>query len=183
MKDDQKQSIWPRAKLVAINLFLVFHIVAITCWCLPFDNSALQHCRQFVRPYFLWAGLFQSWDMFAPNPWPSNSYVEATIIYKDGSRTTWAFPRMEQLSLTDRAFKERYRKFSEVLQIDNYDALWPDVARHIARINSTPAKPAKTIILIRHWSVVVPRTDNVDQSEPWDQHVLLGYGVKPEDLQ
>ena len=90
---------------------------------------------------------------------------------------------MEQLSLTERYFKERYRKFSEVLQIEANDNLLPDVARHIARLNSTPSKPVKTIILIRRWSPIVPRTDGSYQPEPWDQHVLLGYGVRPEDLQ
>ena len=135
-----------------------------------------------MRPYFLWAGLFQTWDMFAPRPWGSNSYVEAVVIYKDGSRQTWSLPRMEQLSLTERYFKERYRKFSEVLQIEENDALWPDAARRIARLNSTPSKPAKTIILIRRWSPIILRPDGSYQPEPWDQHVLLGYGVKPEDL-
>jgi hypothetical protein len=94
---------------------------------------------------------------------------------------------MEQLGLTDRYFKERYRKFSEVLQIDQNDALWPDVARRIARLNSTPSNPAKTIILMRRWSLIVPspvpRPDGSYQPEPWEQHVLLGYGVKAEDLQ
>jgi hypothetical protein len=177
----------PKAKIAAINLFLAFHIVAITCWAVPLNLPLFPQCRKLVRPYFLWAGLFQTWDMFAPIPWVSNSYVEAVIIYKDGSRKTWSFPRMEQLSLTDRYLKERYRKFSEVLQIEDNDALWPDVARHIARLNSTPSNPAKTIILIRKWSLIVPRVDAVradgsDQPEPSDQHVLLGYGVRPEDL-
>jgi hypothetical protein len=90
---------------------------------------------------------------------------------------------MEQLSLSDRCFKERYRKFSENLQNDENDALWPDVSRHIARMNSTPSKPAKTIILVQKWSFIVPRADGSYRPEPWDQHVLYGYGVKPEDVQ
>jgi hypothetical protein len=187
MKVDQEKHNWPKwipkANIVAINLFLIFHIIAITCWCVPLYVPPFPQCRKLVRPYFLWAGLFQAWDMFAPTPWPSNSYVEATVIYKDGSRTTWSFPRMEQLSLTDRYFKERYRKFSEVIQIDDNDALWPDVARHIARLKSTSSNPAKTIILIRWFSPIIPRPDGSYQPEPWDRHVLLGYGVRPEDSQ
>ena len=176
--------IWiPKVKIAAINLFLAFHILAITCWCVPLKLPLFPLCRKLVRPYFLWAGLFQSWDMFAPSPWASNSYVEAVVIYKDGSRKTWSFPRMEQLGLTDRYLKERYRKFSEVLQIEDNDLLLPDVARHIARLNSTPSNRAKTIILIRRWSPIIPRADGSYQPEPWDQHVLLGYGVRPEDLQ
>ncbi len=184
-KVDQREQLLSKRRLTlaAINLFLVFHILAIACWCLPLDIPGFVWGRKLIRPYFLWAGLFQSWDMFAPSPWGSNSYVEATVIYKDGSRKTWSFPRMEQLSLTDRYFKERYRKFSESLQNDANDTVWPDVARHIARLNSTPSNPAKTIILIRRWSSIVPSADGSYQSEPWDRHVLLGYGVRPEDLQ
>ncbi|MGB8597340.1 MAG: hypothetical protein WCD48_17710 [Candidatus Sulfotelmatobacter sp.] len=172
-----------RAKRIAINLFLGFHILAITCWCVPLDTPLFSLGKNLVRPYFLWAGLFQSWDMFAPTPALANSYVEAIVVYKDGSRRIWSFPRMEQLSLSDRYFRERYRKFSENLQNDQNDALWPDVARRIARANSTPSNPAKTVILVQRWSPIVPRADGSYQPEPWDQHVLYGYGVKREDLQ
>jgi|HubBroStandDraft_1064217.scaffolds.fasta_scaffold263865_1 hypothetical protein len=172
-----------RAKRIAINLFLGFHILAIACWCVPLDLPLLPWSRQLVRPYFLWTGLFQSWNTFAPTPWPTNSYVEAIIVYKDGSTQTWSFPRMEQLSLTESLFKERYRKFSENLQNDENDALWPDVARRIARLNSSPSKPAKTIILVQNWSFIVPRADGSYRPGPWNQHVLYGYGVKPGDLE
>jgi len=179
----KRQVFWLRtAKRIAINLFLGFHLLAITCWCVPLDVPLFQLCRYLVRPYFLWAGLFQSWDTFAPTPRSVNSYVEATVVYKDGSRKIWSFPRMEQLGLTERYFKERYRKFSESLQ-DANDVLLPDVARRIARLGSTPSRPAKTIILIQHWSFIVPRTDGSYRPEPWEVHVLLGYGVRSEDLQ
>src|SRR5712671_904309 len=79
------------------------------------DSPLISLCKDRVRPYFLWSGLFQSWDMFSPLPKAANTYIEATIVYKDGSRTTWTFPRMEQLSLTERYFKERYRKYAENL--------------------------------------------------------------------
>ena len=170
------------AKRIAINAFLVFHILAITCWCLPIDSALISLCKKRVRPYAVWSGLFQSWDMFSPIPKSANTYIEATIVYKDGSRTTWTFPRMERLSLAERCFKERYRKFTENLPRDENDALLPDVARHIARLNSSPSHPARTIVLIQEWSFIVPRADGSYVPEPWNQHVLYGYGVKPEDL-
>jgi hypothetical protein len=171
------------AQRIAINAFLIFHLLAIACWCLPIDNALVSLCKEHVRPYLLWSGLFQSWDMFSPNPKSANTYVEATIVYPDKSRTSWSFPRMEQLSLTERCFKERYRKFAENLPVDANDALLPDAARHIARLNSTPSHPAKTIMLIQRWSFIVPRADGSYVPEPWDQHILLGYGVRLEDLQ
>jgi len=171
-----------RAKYIAINIFLIFHLFAIACWCVPIDSPLIPLCRNLVRPYFLWAGLFQSWDMFAPIPKGANTYIEATLVYRDGSRKTWTLPRMEQLSLTERYFKERYRKFAESLQRDEVDELLPDAARYIARSNSSPDNPVKTVILIQKYSFIVPRPDGVYVPEPWEQHILLGYGVQPQDL-
>jgi hypothetical protein len=170
------------AKRIAINIFLLFHIVAIASWCLPEDNALVGLCRYMVKPYFVWSGLFQSWDMFAPTPKAANTQVEAVVVYKDGSRKTWAFPRMEQLGLTERYYKERYRKYEENLHREEVDALLPDAARYIARLNSTPEAPVKTVMLIYKWSFITPRADGSYVPEPWEQHILLGYGVRPEDL-
>jgi hypothetical protein len=171
-----------KTKYIAINAFLAFHILAIACWCVPIDSPLIPLCRNLVRPYFLWSGLFQSWDMFAPIPKSANTYIEAVVIYKDDSRKTWTLPRMEQLSLRERYFKERYRKFADNLQVEENDTLLPDAARYIARLNSSPAKPVKTVILIQKYSFIVPRPDGSYVPEPWEQHVLLAYGVRPEDL-
>ena len=46
---------------------------------------------------------------------------------------------MEELSFRERYRKERYRKFEEVLQDQQNEALWPDVATHIARLLKSPA--------------------------------------------
>jgi hypothetical protein len=171
-----------RAKYIAVNVFLIFHIVVIGCWCAPIATPLIPLCKDLLRPYVLWSGLFQSWDTFAPTPKAANTFLEAVIVYQDGSRKTWTLPRMEQLSLTERYFKERYRKFADNLMRDETDALLPDAARYIARLNSTPAKPVKTVILIQEWSSIIPRSDGSYVFEPWKQHILLGYGVRPEDL-
>ena len=149
---------------------------------MPVDSALVTACRNLVRPYFLWAGLFQSWDMFAPTPKTANTYIEALVIYKDGSSKTWTFPRMEQLGLAEKVFKERYRKYAETLAREDTDALRPDAARYIARMESTPEKQVKTVILIQNWSLIVPHPNGSYIAEPWEQHVLLGYGVRPEDL-
>jgi len=171
-----------RARRIAINVFLLFHIVGIALWCIPLDTPLIPAFRNLLRPYFLWSGLFQSWDMFAPSPKAENSYVEAVVIYKDRSGVRWAFPRMEQLSLTNRMFEERYRKFVEVIQQEPYERLLPDVARRIARMNSTPQKPESTVVLIRSKSAIGRRADGTYDPQPWEQRVFYGYGVKPEDL-
>jgi hypothetical protein len=120
--------------------------------------------------------------MFAPVPRGVNSFVEAIVVYQDGSRIRWTFPRMEYLGLSDKFFKERYRKYAESLVRDDSDALLPDAARFIARMESNPANRVTMVILIQRWSLIVPRADGPYVPEPWERHVLLGYGVRPEDL-
>ena len=179
---EPKGSVAEKAKRLLIHLFIASHLVAISFWCVPVDSPLIPLCRDLVRPYFLWAGLFQSWDMFAPIPKGANTYIEATLRYWDGSQKTWTFPRVEQMSLTEKLFKERYRKFADNLQRDELDELLPDAARRIARLNSSPGHPVRTVILVRRISFIVPRANGIYIPEPWDSHVLLGYGVRPEDL-
>jgi hypothetical protein len=179
---EQKIAYAQKAKHVVINLFISFHLLAIACWCVPVDSPLIPLGRSLVRPYFFWAGLFQSWDMFAPVPKGANTYIEATLGYRDGSRKTWTYPRMQHMSLTEKFFKERYRKFADNLQRDDLDDLVLDAARHIARLNSSPGNPVKTVILTQRLSFIIPRADGSYVPEPWESHILLGYGVQPEDL-
>jgi hypothetical protein len=169
-------------RYIAINAFLVFHILAITCWCIPINSPLIPLCRDLVRPYLSWSGLFQSWDMFSPNPRSANDYLEAIIIYKDGSTRLWSFPRMELLSLTERYVKERYRKFEENLQKGEYSDLRPDAARYIARLNGGPSNPPQTVMLVVRWSEIIPSADDGYDRGPWNMNVFYSYAVKPEDL-
>jgi len=168
---------------IAINVFLLFHILAIACWCLPVNYPLILAGRELVRPYFVWSGLFQSWDMFSPSPKAVNAYLEATIIYKNGATGFWAFPRMELLTYTERYYRERYRKFEETLLDSKYPALRPDVARRIARLNSNPSDPPQTVMLLVRWSNIIQRSDGTFQATPWDAYVFFTYAVKSEDLQ
>lgn len=171
-------------KRIAINTFLLFHIVAITWWCIPLDSPLIVNLRNLVRPYMLWSGLFQSWDMFAPSPRNINSYIEAVVIFKSGRTQTWKFPRLEKLSFPQREFKERYRKFSENVQNDANSALWPDMARRIARLHQSASDPPAIVVLVRHWSEIKPPSAvRSDRPEPWRANIFFEYTVSPQDLQ
>lgn len=178
----QSASLAERATLTVISLFLAFHLLAAACWCVPIDSPLIPLARNLIRPYFLWAGLFQAWDMFAPIPRAANTYIEATLVYEDGSRKNWMFPRVEEMSLPGKFFQERYRKFAENLERDDLDGLLPDAARYIARLNNRPGNAVKTVILTQKVSFIVPRPDGAYVAEPWQTHILLAYGIQPGDL-
>jgi len=169
-----------------ISAFLAFHLFAIISWCIPLDTPLIVSFRSMVVPYMAWSGLFQKWDMFAPNPSMLNNYMTADITYADGHTATWSFPRMEELGLVQKYVKERYRKFAnDNLRLDAFSVLWPDAARYIARVNKLqPSNPPVAIDLVRHWSVVPPPTfENGFMTGPWNHFRFFHYVVQPGDLQ
>jgi hypothetical protein len=165
-----------------INLFLVFHLFAIPIWCLPSNSLPMLVCRELVRPYFLWSGLFQTWDMFSPSPKRTNGYLEAMVVYTDGTSDYWQFPRMDRLSFSERYSKERYRKFEENLSEDKFPDIWPDVARYIARRPPDRSKRPEMIMLIANWSDLVRNADGSFTDSPWQSRVFYRYRVEPQDL-
>jgi hypothetical protein len=171
-----------KVKYFAINVFLIFHLIAIPCWCIPSSSPLIPKVKDLIRPYMVWIGLFQNWDMFAPSPKAANQYLEAIVLYKDKPAQLWSFPRMEFLSYTERYRKERYRKFEENLPKTEYSALWPDAARFIARLNSTPSSPAQSVVLVVRWSPIIPE-EGTSAHGPWNVSAFYSYQVKPEDLQ
>lgn len=181
-RKENRSAIQPGLR-VLINLFLMFHLAAVVSWCIPIHLPIIDEFRQVIRPYMLWSGLFQSWDTFAPAPKAMNSYVEATVIYRDGRTRDWKFPRMEQLSPTERYSSERYRKFVENVKEDSNVGLWADVARRIARLNNDPSNPPEIVMLVRHWSDIVPNEDGSYQTEPWHVQIFYEYDVKAQDLE
>jgi hypothetical protein len=141
----------------AISAFILFHLLVITVVAVPL--KAFAGVKELVMPYMRWSGLFQSWDMFGPDPVTVNAYVKAVIISRDRHMQVWSFPKMEDLDLGERFRKERYRKFLEVLPQPQYAPLWPDVAGHLARSLNNPADPPDKILLIEFQSDIHPGAD------------------------
>jgi hypothetical protein len=143
----------------AISTFILFHLIAITCWAIPTNFWLAAGVRELVRPYMLWTGLFQSWDTFAPDPLEVNSYVKAVVVTRDRRIHIWAFPRMEELSFGERYRKERYRKFAEVMLQQKNAAIWPDIAKHIARSFNSQTDPPDKVFLIQYQTDITPGAD------------------------
>lgn len=163
-------------------MFLLFHILAITCWAVPLETPLVARFRTLIRPYMLWSGLFQAWDMFAPGPRSINAYIQGVVITHDGRLHTWKFPRMEQLGIAQRYYKERYRKFEENLPEKQNAAILPDVARHLARMYRNPSNPPEIVMLVRYWSDITPPSDGEYHPGPERANIFYEYRVTPEDL-
>lgn len=164
-----------------ISAFILAHLIAITLWAVPYDFSFIVRARDLIQPYMRWTGLFQTWDMFAPNPIPANTYIKAVVITEHHYIHTWDYPRMDQLGLGERYRKERYRKFEENLLQDRTSLLLADVMKHIARFYNDPNDPPEKIILLKYETQIRPWTEegNGPTSSPG---VLYEDYIDPADL-
>jgi hypothetical protein len=128
------------------------------------------------------AGLSQNWGMFSPNPPVANVRVEAEVVYRDGQRRVWKFPLPQDLSYTQRYFRERFRKWAnDNVRFDDKSALWPDTARYIARLNNDRSNPPLFVRLIRYFAQIAPPGSN--ETSPPQRDVFFTYVVKPGDLE
>jgi hypothetical protein len=165
----------------AISIFILFHLIAITCWAVPATFPPLAVIRELVRPYMQWTGLFQAWDTFAPNPKSINIYVKTAVITRDRHIHVWAFPRMEELSYGERYREERYRKFAEVLPEPVNAILWPDALKRLAWQFNSPTDPPDEVMLIKFQSDIKPGTDERLEPAPKPTVFFEDY-VQPGDL-
>lgn len=186
-------------KRTLITLFVLVHVYIIFAWGLPGSPFRSVLCHP-VSQYVMYAGLWHSWEMFAPDPLAMNLTVEAEITYADGAKGIWEFPRMEKLGFWERFQKERYRKWRERVRQDAYNAIWTDVTRYIARLHYQPENPPREVVLIRRWQPIPPPMVDLDTNnlaaspmrdyQPMPKEFPMGFSyrfkhylVQPEDLQ
>jgi hypothetical protein len=187
-----------------VVLFVVYHVIAITIYALPkpsdqvldgkiqpkgpdnlliFSHKELKQWAVFYG-YLYPSGCWQYWDMFAPNPAQTDYWCDAEVIFLDGTKTTFQYPRMKTLSISDKFMQERYRKFYErvnMMATDPYFA--PSFAQAIAFKTATdPTSPPVRVTIVRHLQNVM-RHDNPQPAEPpYQQERIFSYVVDQHKL-
>ncbi|HVL38144.1 MAG TPA: hypothetical protein VM328_02025 [Fimbriimonadaceae bacterium] len=135
----------------------------------------------FLRWYMIPTGLWQSWDMFAPNPSNWDGWATAEIVYADGRIVEDRYSRVRDLPIPLRFLKERYRKFLERSHPESYAWMWPIVARALAYRNfDDPANPPVEVRLWRYWRLVQPPTKA--QEPKYHSYNYFNYVVPVDEL-
>jgi hypothetical protein len=121
-------------------------------------------------------GFWQYWDMFAPNPAQDDHWLDAEVEFADGSKRVVSYPRMYSMSIPEKFFKERYRKYTERLSFTGYHWKWPHAAmwfaarawtdesnapvkvtlrRHVYLLKALPAPADKTYTTTEFYSALI----------------------------
>jgi hypothetical protein len=162
---------WRAALGVLGRIAIGLHVVAITSWSLPEPPNAVlggtakpygsdwillwneKHVKRgAIQRYLFLTGFWQYWDMFAPDPASIDFWGDAEVTFKDGTTKRYQYPRMYTLSVVEKYFKERYRKFYERAHSEDYAYFWRPFAQRIAyELDRGPSNPPVKVKLYRHW--------------------------------
>lgn len=136
-----------------ISAFIILNVVAIVVWSQPYSYRPRFLVRDITAGYMYFFGVWQEWNMFAPEPRSVWIRMDATVTLRDGTTRTWTFPQMDRMTLWERLRKERYRKWAhDGVRLDASSYLWEPTARYIARQFSDPGNPPVAVQLHRHWA-------------------------------
>lgn len=142
------------AKKILITGFILFNILGMMRVHLPFDNGLVRSLYRPVDPYLSFFSIYQSWNMFAPDPSRSQAYISAEVEFDDGSKDTYVFPRASEMGLIQKYVNgERYRVITDNIRNDNNGFMWQDTAKFALRKlrDRNFHKVPMRVDLVRHW--------------------------------
>ena len=175
------RALWLKIRKPIISLFLLFHFYVFLL-CVGRYNELARTMREPFVNYILFTGLAQNYGVFAPSPRRTNIHFLAVVTYEHGERKLVALPRMERLSLTQKFFKERYRKFlNDNVAAEKYAFLYRDVAARVAHDNDLfkDNHPVR-VALVRMQSDIPPLEDKRANPPDFDMKVLFTLELERE---
>ncbi|MCG8554580.1 MAG: hypothetical protein MJD61_04725 [Proteobacteria bacterium] len=152
----QPQEASLRARLRTLALTLLLCAWAIDA--LPARSHVHRMAKRVVTPVLTNLGLWQRWPLFAPNVDSLNSWLDAQVLYSDGSRWSWQSTDWKRRDWWETIITHRHMKVYEELRRDDQRGLWSPFCRYLARIapkRSGGARPVQ-VVLTRHWWQVPP---------------------------
>lgn len=144
-------------KKLLIGVFIGLNFLAMARTFMPLEKAVVGKIYEPVDHYLSFFSIYQSWNMFSPNPARVDAHISAEVEFDDGSRDVYYFPDSRSLSLSEKyRFGERFRVLLETARQDDNSYLWKDLAKFALRklrssnYNKIPMK----VHLYRHWSEI-----------------------------
>lgn len=136
-------------KKISIYTFIIVNLAIMYIDGLP-DKSPLGKLFTEFTPiarYQAFAMIYQPWSMFAPNPMNSNAFLQAEVLFKDGSKRAWEFPRQNLMTGLRRVLVgDRYRLYAqESLKPGEVELMWQDASKFVARLITFEEEAAGTL--------------------------------------
>ena len=149
-----RSTAWGTVKLTLGCIYLV----AATAWTMPPGIPGRTAIVRLANAPLNALGLWQSWDMFAPDPMPADISMSLVAVLEDGAIVERELTHMPALDMRTRYTTERWRRLcNDHLRLDDNQRLWPDAARWFAgRIERESGRSVMRLAMWRHWRYTVP---------------------------
>jgi hypothetical protein len=161
---------------LAISAFVLFHLAATFIWLMPVSPLKLQLMPP-LRFYMLPLGLWQAWNMFAPDPQRETILLESEVIDVRGMRHIYEFPSVADLSWWRKMPRFRHPKFASNLLFDEFAQQREFTARHaVRRLDlDESAFPVHASLYLRLKPAPPPGVSCGDPMTPPRIHLLATY--------
>lgn len=152
-----------------LHLAVSGYLIGAFMWSMPPEIPLKSRTDRFFRRPFQFLGLWQNWQMFAPDPRRDDIYVDAKVTLEDGRVIERNLSRMWVMSYFEQYRKERWRKmFNDYIRTDQYKVHWPAVGKWLMRdTSSRETSPAKHVELWRHWRPAKPDLYGSNTDRDW----------------
>jgi hypothetical protein len=165
------------------TFLIITYIFAAFSWSMPADKFPRKDSivKYTEKPLFFF-GLWQDWNMFAPNPRNEDIWMDLHFLNRDGTLHTWALTDMVKMPFIERWRQERWRKyFNDHLRLDDEKRLWQPFADYSLTVLRQRGYDPVTIDFVRHWrpTQIPVRPDlRADvRKDPWKQHLFFHWQI------
>jgi len=141
-------------KIISINLFIVINLLMMIRAQIDDKKPLAKLIYKPITPIQNYFSVWRGWQMFAPNPLRTNSFVFANVFTKNGV-FKYEFTGPQNGTTLERfLIGERFRKYIvEGVRKDKNSHLWEDCALYVKRKYERmyPDKKVLKINLYRKW--------------------------------
>ena len=165
-------------------LLLTSYTVAALSWSMPPGSMpGKRWIDAGVAPFMIGLNLWQSWDMFAPNPRSEDIWVGVSYETLEGPSGEVRVTKMIEMSYFQRWQRERWRKyFNDHLRTDAKSLLWLPYAEYLKKEIQTEGYNPSKIELTRWWRTTGKpvRSDlRADvRKTPWNSYTFYRWHVE-----
>lgn len=171
----------------AISVFIILYL-GLTLASLSPEKVALRRTIvDATGPFYRYLGLWQGWELFAPNIRNVNSHSIALIRFDDGSMTAWPLPRFEEMDVFEKYRYDKFRKWNgDNAQWDRYKEFWPGLARYVGRLHYNGKGPKPVSFTLMRFTALMPKPETGVKRDSMPKHdrpeCSFFYSYKDEDL-
>lgn len=168
------------------TILVAAYALAAFSWTMPVELFLPKRILDPVSlPVMRAFGLWQSWEMFSPDPRRDDIRVEVRFVNRDGTSHRLMLTAMNAMGYGERVQKERWRKyFNDHLRLDDERRLWQPFAEFMVRSLRDEGQDPASIELVRWWRAAEPRISPTLRPDvrdsPWESFVFHRWRVPAE---